>query len=220
VLGGLLHVINSNDVPACHDSGEAVVYVDDDSKFVKSKDPARLKELIQIEAENSAQWLKDNRLWVAGEKSKFLVLGTREMRAAKLFGQEMKISLDGKEIVESSSERLLGVVLNNNLTWQNHLYGEEDNTGLVPQLSKRLGMLKRLFKYTSKEKPRYFSSGIFYSKLNYCLPVFGNIFGLDKYKEENRRYFSFTVKGHHKLQVLQNKLNKLLLNAEYNTPTS
>ena len=59
-----------------------MVYVDDDSDFVKSKDPARLNELIQTEAENSAQWLKDNRLCVAGEKSKLLLLGTGEMRAA------------------------------------------------------------------------------------------------------------------------------------------
>ena len=102
VLGGLIHVINSNDFPACHDSGEAVVYVDDDSDFVKSKDPARLNELIQTEAENYAQWLKDNRLCVAGEKSKLLVLGTGEMRAAQLFDQEMKISVDGKEIESSS----------------------------------------------------------------------------------------------------------------------
>ena len=132
----------------------------------------------------------------------------------------MLISVDGKEIVESSSEKLLSLVLNNKLTWQNHLYADKDNMGLEPQLSKRLGMLKRLSKYMSKEKLRYFSSGIFYSKLNYCLPVFGNIFGLDKYKEENRRYFSFTVKDNHNLQVLQNKLNKLLLNAQYNTSTA
>ena len=30
VLGGLLHIINSNDFPACHEEGEAIVYVDDD----------------------------------------------------------------------------------------------------------------------------------------------------------------------------------------------
>ena len=56
--------------------------------------------------------------------------------------------------------------------------------------------------------------------LSYCLPVFGNIFGLDTYKEENRRYSSFTVQDNNKLQTLQNKLNKMLLDADYNTPTA
>ena len=55
VLGRLLHIINSNDFPACLDIGEAVVYVDDVSDFVKNKDPARLNELIQNEADNYAQ---------------------------------------------------------------------------------------------------------------------------------------------------------------------
>ena len=41
------------------------------------------QECIKTEAENSAQWLKDNRLCVAGEKTKLLVLGTGEMRTSK-----------------------------------------------------------------------------------------------------------------------------------------
>ena len=154
------------------------------------------------------------------EKTKLLVLGTSQMRSSKLLTEDMKIVVDGKEVIESSSEKLLGLVLNNKLTWKNHLYGDKDNMGLVPQLSRRIGMLKRLSRYMNKDKLKYFSGGIFYSKLNYCLPVFGNIFGLDNYKEENRRYFSFTMKDNNNLQVLQNKLNRLLLDADNNTPTS
>ena len=36
-------------------------------------------------------------------KSKLLVLGTSQIRAAKLSDQKMNISVDGKEIVESTS---------------------------------------------------------------------------------------------------------------------
>ena len=218
VLGGLLHVINSNDFPACHEVGESVVFVDDDSDHVQASDPAVLRNLIEQEAGNSAQWLKDNRLCVAGEKSKLMIIGTKKLRSLKV-DNELKIKVDGKEIVETSSEKLLGVVINNELTWKTHLYGDKDNEGLIQQLSKRLGMLKRLARFMSKDKLKYFADSIFYSKLNYCLPVFGNVFGLDHYKEENTRYLSFTMKDNHNLQVLQNKLNRLLLNADYNTST-
>ena len=84
VLGGLLHLINSNDFPACHDEGEAVVYVDDDSDSVHDADPVKLKNLIQQETENSAAWLSDNRLCVAGDKRKLMVIGTRSLRNQKL----------------------------------------------------------------------------------------------------------------------------------------
>ena len=44
VLGGLLHVINSNDFPACHEEGDSIVsYVDDDSDIEHHKDPAKLR---------------------------------------------------------------------------------------------------------------------------------------------------------------------------------
>ena len=68
VLGGLLHVINSNDFPACHQEGESVVYVDDDSDTVSGKNPEDLRSAIEREAGNSAKWLNDNRLCVAGGK--------------------------------------------------------------------------------------------------------------------------------------------------------
>ena len=218
VLGGLLHVINSNDLPACHDEGDSIVYVDDDSDTVSAKNPEDLKESIEHEAGNSAQWLKDNRLCVAGSKSKLLVIGTSKMRQSKI-DNEMKIVVDNQEIIETSSERLLGLVINNTLTWKNHLYGDGENEGLLQQLTKRLGMLKMMSKQMKRENLRFFASGIFYSKLNYCLPVFGNVLGLENYKEENCRHQSFTSKDNQKLQVLQNNLNRMLVNARFDTPT-
>ena len=80
--------------------------------------------------------------------------------------------------------------------------------------------MKKLSKYMNKDKLKFFASGIFYSKLSYCLPVFGNVFGLHKYKEENTRYFSYTKEDNNRLQILQNKLNRLLLQAGPRTPTS
>ena len=105
--------------------------------------------------------------------------------------------------------------MNNTLTWNNHLYGDTENEGLIQQLSRRLGMLKMMSKHMERNNLNFFASG----KLCYCLPVFGNVMGLDEFKENNSRYQSYTVKDNNKLQVLQNKLNRLLLNASFDTPT-
>ena len=103
-----------------------------------------------------------------------------------LFWQIFRGSFHFKKVPSSKkskvqSEKLLGVVINNVLTWKNHLY--DDNEGLVSQLSKRIGMMKKMSRYMSKQNLKYFASGIYYYKLNYCLPVFGNVFGLDEYKQ-------------------------------------
>ena len=44
--------------------------------------------------------------------------------------------------------------------------------------------------------------------------------GLDKYKKENSRYTSFTLSDNNKLQVLQNKMNRLLTGADRYTSTA
>ena len=189
------------------------------SDSVHATDPDVLRGLIEKEANNSANWMKDNGLCVAGDKSKLLIIGTKQLKASRVVN-EAKSVVDEKEIVETTSEKLLGLVVNNELTWNNHLYGDKEHEGLIPQLSKRIGMLKIMSKYMPKEKLKSFVSGIFYSKISYCLPVFGNVFSLDDYKETNSRYTSFTTKDNNNLQVLQNKVCRLLVDADFSTPTA
>ena len=224
ILGGLMFIIFSNDFPASTTEGESVMFVDDDSEVVQDSDPEALQRKIQIEAVNSANWLEDNRMCVAGDKSKLLVMGTRQLRSMKLT-QDMAIQVDGKVVHETRSEKLLGVIINNELTWKEHLHGEkwrQDNLntpGLIPQLSQRLGILRKLSRIVSKRRLKLFAEGIFYSKLNYCLPVFGNVFGLDVYKDSGTRYTSYTKEDNRKLQVLQNSVMRLLTNKPKGTAT-
>ena len=201
ILGGLIFIIFSNDFPACSEVGESIMYVDDDS------DPEQLKIKIQIEADNSSQWLKDNRMCVAGEKSKLLVIGTKKLRDLKL-DQPLSINVDGKLVIETRSEKLIGIVINNQLTWKEHLYGEtwrvdaNNEVGLIPQLSQRVEILKRLSKLVSGPRLKLFSQGIFYSKLNYCLPVFGHVFVLDRYRDTTTIYAAYTKEDYRYCRIL------------------
>ena len=63
-------------------------------------------------------------------------------------------------------------------------------------------MLKLMSKYVKKENLGFFANGMFYSKLIYCLPVYGNVIGMEQYKEENSRHQSFTASDNQRLQVL------------------
>ena len=81
-------------------------------------------------------------------------------------------------------------------------------------------MIMKLSKFMTKEKLNAFVNGMFYSKLSYCLQVFGNVFELEKYKETSSRYTSYTRRDNHHLQVLQNKMNRFLVNAKKDTPTT
>ena len=51
------------------------------------------------------------------------------------------------------------------------------------------------------------ASGLFYSKLSYCLPLYTNTWGLDDYKEEGQRFTSYTKEDNRRIQVLQNMVH-------------
>ena len=150
ILGGLLFLINENDFPACRVEGESVLFVDDGTNCVSDSDPGKLIEKIELEAGRSCDWLKDNRMCVAGDKSKLLIVGTKELRKKKLGDAVQTVLVDNQVVTETASEKLLGVMLNNQLTWKEHLSGEswrpagENNSGLISQLAQRVGVLKKL----------------------------------------------------------------------------
>ena len=102
ILGGLIFIIFSNDFPACNQVEESVVYVDDDPVVVQDSDPELLRQKIKLEADLSADWLRDNRMCVAGEKSKLLIIGTKKLRDMKLSTPD-DIMVDDKKKAERST---------------------------------------------------------------------------------------------------------------------
>ena len=60
VLGGLIFIIFSNDLPTSCVEGESVMYVDDDTDVVSDGNPEYLCQKIQCKANCSTMWLKNN----------------------------------------------------------------------------------------------------------------------------------------------------------------
>ena len=102
VLGGTLFVIYENDFPAVRANGQSIMFVDDDTDCVSNEDPMQLLQVIQGEANLSCDWLTDNRMCVAGQKSKLMIIGTKGLKKNRLQGQEVSILVDGQEIKKHS----------------------------------------------------------------------------------------------------------------------
>ena len=101
------------------------------------------------------------------------------MPLAKLVNNDIsiEITVDGHLVRESESERLLGVIINNVMTWEHHLYGNDDHKGLVQKLSQRAYVIWKLSKMMPRQRLKLITEGIFFSLLNYCIEVYGNNVG-------------------------------------------
>ena len=223
LLGPILFIIFYNDFPDIREEGDtSILYADDDTDNTSDTNPDILQQKIQEQANKSHSWVHDNKLVCSGSKTKLLVVGTKELRRSKLTSKNkiLKIKVAGHEVKESNSERLLGLVVNNTMMWENHLYGNEEHTGLVSKLSQRTGMIKRLSKIMPKERLMVFAEGMFFSLLNYCIEVYGNVWGLTSYDETNRTSRAFRREDNRRLQVLVNEVLRCVTGLDRYASTS
>ena len=222
LLGPILFLIFYNDFPDVRDDGTSILYADDDTDNIRDKNPNILEQKIQEVANKSTSWVSDNKLVCSGSKTKLLIVGTKELRRSKLQNPNkvIEIDVDGHRVRESESERLLGLIVNNTMTWENHLYGNEEHKGLITKLSQRAGIIRRLSLIMPKERLKTFAEGIFFSLLNYCIEVFGNVWGLSSYDDQARHSSAYRKEDNMKLQVLVNKVLRSISGLERDTPIS
>ena len=74
-----------------------------------------------------------------------MVIGTPKLKQSRQLS-DITIDINDEIIHESQSEKILGVIFNNEMTFRHHLYGNDEFEGLVTQLKKRVGILYRLSK--------------------------------------------------------------------------
>ena len=175
---------------------------------------------LSIDIKDGELWMTNNRMLRAESKTKLLVTSTRELR--KKHSNEISVVVKGKRIEETRSEKILGVVFSNDLTWHHQLYGEpekpkENRTeGLLTTLSKRVGIFRKLAKYAKGTMLKSLAQGIYYSKLFYSLPMIAEVWVDEKYKDRPDGRRSLTKEDMRKLQVLQNRIEKTIYAREKN----
>ena len=151
-----------------------------------------------------------------------MVSSTKSLR--RVHNTPVEIEIKGKTVEKSMSEKILGVIMSNDLTWRHHFYGEpekvkEDRSeGLLTALSKRIGIFRGVVKYAKGVNLRTLANGLFYSKLSYSLPLFAEVWIKEpyRYKPDSRKYK--TKEEYRKLQVLQNRLERIIYSRENDVP--
>ena len=238
ILGPLLFLLFLNELPdivkddhaeeteasEIPNENDVIIYADDNTPITADKDPLRLQEKIQDEANIVTGWFSKNDMICSSDKTKLLIIGTNANRKNKLEKKNLslKVEICGEEKQETTSEKLLGVIVNNTATFKHHLYGDHENPGLMKQLSTRAGMLSKLKKYLPPAKLKLVMEGMFSSKLMYGMSVWSRVWQIPGSLDEaatTRTSPSITKEDVRKLQVLQNKCLRIVSNSDYKTPT-
>ena len=139
VLGTLLFIISVNDLPNSVSQSTVDIYADDttfSTSAVVSDLPA-IQQRLQDDINNIADWTSNNKMVLNAPKTKsLLVTGKRLEKKAP--DTNLKLSCNGSEIEQITSQKLLGVKLDNHLSFTEHI------DDICKKVSQRIAVLKKI----------------------------------------------------------------------------
>jgi hypothetical protein len=186
-----------NPEPACEACGSTVCYVDDGTFSVGHTDPSILSQKLSDQYGVIADYMAANKLVINGDKTHLVVMGTKHTAAHRA---DVKLEAGPHTILPSSSEKLLGGQISQDLKWKQHIL--EGEQSLVKQLTSRINGLSMLSARTSVKTRLMVANGIVISKICYLIQLWG---GCDNYLIRP-------------LQVLQNRAARLVTGCGWFTP--
>ena len=137
ILGPLLLLVYINDIQSELQHSKMRIFADNMAFYCHENSPTNLQSKLITDLAAITSWLHDNKLTLNVTKSKFMVTGGRNK-----LSQFNDIALAGNNImIENVTKfKYLGVVINQHLTWHDHI----DHEKLQSKIAKRLGVLKRI----------------------------------------------------------------------------
>ena len=140
-----------------------VIYADDTSLFFSAQDKEKLAQVANHTLDSLHKWSSVNSLPVNTSKTKAVLF--KPKNKSMVFDYNLVLGPSIIEIVPST--KTLGVIFQENLSWDFHI------EGLIRKISKAVGILNRFrFDLPVKIKLLLYNS-LFSSHLNYCHLVWG-----------------------------------------------
>ena len=194
VLGPLLFLIYINDIANCCPQEKTRIYADDTNIFFDSNNVDDISERAHQIMVQLDKWFIANKLTLNAKKSSFTIFRSLRSKTKNL---PDKLVFNKSEIIRSATVTYLGVLLDEHLTFKNH----------VQKVCNSIKMYFKVFynirRYISSKQIEILYYSLIYSRIKYGITVYG--------------YSSKT--NMQKIQTLQNQILKVLSNEHFRFPT-
>ena len=163
VLGPKLFILYINDICEVSKIMQFVLFADDTNFFCSGNDLNCLAEKITNEMLKLKKWFNQNKLSLNLKKTKFMVF-------SNLKQEEVVLSIDGVDIERVNEFKFLGVVLDDKLTWKNHI------AHVKSKVAKSLFILNKVKYDLEISIMRMLYCTLVLPYFMYCLEVWGNTY--------------------------------------------
>ena len=195
VLGPILFLIYINDLYRCVDDCLVRLFADDTSLIVYDKNIRHLVNSSKDKIKLLSNWCICNKLTINYDKTCFILFHTKNKSIPADLDQ---IQINTNIIKRVSSTKYLGVILDECFTWKDHV------NYVCKSLLKYFGIFNRVKNFVSNKISRLLYFAFIYSRIKYGIQIYGTC----------------ASSLLNKLQIIQNKLMKLLLKLDRLTSTN
>lgn len=195
ILGPILFLIFINDLPLHLDYCFTDIFADDTTFHINGPTKHEIEPKLQHDGKNSHTWAKQHKMKIHCDKTTCMIVGTRRKTSET---PELSIFIDHNKIKQVDKQKLLGVFIDENLLWTAHI------DYLCASISSKVSLLRQLSTYIPLEVQKLFYQG-------YILPLID--YGSNTWGTTSKQNIE-------RLAKLQKRAARIILKADYNTPSS
>ena len=167
VLGPLLFLLYVNDLPLTLQFCILDLFADDATLSSSDSSILELTNSLNSDLENFMNWCLNNGMVVNVPKTKAMLLSTR-YKIAQIMTNPPTLKIGDETIEISSNEKLLGINIDNVLSWSTQI----ENT--IKKCNTLLYLLSRIKCYLSIPVRKLFYNAYILPQLDYCCTIWGN----------------------------------------------
>jgi hypothetical protein len=156
VLGPLLFNIFINDLFLLDLNGSLANYADDNHLYNENKSILMLKDSLECDIERTTAWFHDNYMHANTDKFQSIILN----RGTK--SGNISVSIQGNATVSNTSIKVLGVTLDDNLKFDEHV------SKICKSASGQINALKRVSKFLNVDSRILIYQSFISSNFSYC----------------------------------------------------
>jgi hypothetical protein len=153
ILGPLLFIIYINDLVSAIQDCDVIMFADDTNLFFTSKNLIDLEISVNKQLLNICSWFNLNKLSLNVKKTNYILFGQRKRE------NYLNICINNNIIEQTVKTKFLGVIINQTLTWTDHIsvvtHKVNKSIGILSRLSKSLPSCVLISIYQSLVAPYY-----------------------------------------------------------------
>ena len=161
ILAPLLFIIYMNDFNNCVEFSSNISFADDTNVFIVDNQLQTLYEKGNQELKNIDNWMIANKLSINTNKTNCILFRTPKSQLIKTTNN-LHLKLRNDIVEKVSSTRFLGVIINENLSWKNHM------EMIKQKMRAALGAVMRVRSYLSSKAMLSLYHSLLISHVRYC----------------------------------------------------